>query len=222
MQFLKTLELTSVVQILNSDSPSFALIRQQPNGQHISKAILSKLIIDFVNFLNIGKTMNESQVIATVKLILEDYSVLKPDDFVLFFNRAKKGCYGKVYDRMDGSIIIEWLELFLQERNDEIEAIRINEHKKKQKDLDSTIPVVPMPEWFKEWLSAWKIKESFIDKPKLNQSEEQAYYSQCLKEFHDLWVLQGSTQGAKYVKINGKFLDSYEYLQWRIENDQTS
>lgn len=38
------------------------------------------------------------------------------DDFKLCFNNAKRGKYGRVYDRIDGNIIYEWLQKYSEER----------------------------------------------------------------------------------------------------------
>ena len=67
-------------------------------------------------FFNVGKIMNDNQAAQTADLIIEEYYFLKPDDFKLCFNRAKKGLYGKVYDRIDGAVILEWLGRYEKER----------------------------------------------------------------------------------------------------------
>ena len=77
---------------------------------------MAKIIIDVVMFFNVGKIMNDNQAAQTADLIIEEYYFLKPDDFKLCFNRAKKGLYGKVYDRIDGAVILEWLGRYEKER----------------------------------------------------------------------------------------------------------
>jgi hypothetical protein len=203
--------LTSVEQILKSESPSFALIKNQPNGNAIAQAMLSKLMIDFVNYLNIGKSMGEAQIVETVKLMLEDYAVLKPDDFVLFFNRAKKGNYGKAYDRMDGMVIFEWLEMFMQERTQEIEQIRRNENIRLQKELN-TDATVGLPEYFKPLLEKKPIEPEIKT---LNQTDEQKQINAWIKEFDDLWFSQGSESGKRFVTIEGKKMDVGEWLIYK-------
>jgi hypothetical protein len=210
--------LTSVEQILKSESPSFALIKNQPNGNAIAQAMLSKLMIDFVNYLNIGKSMGENQIVETVKLMLEDYSILKPDDFVLFFNRAKKGNYGKAYDRMDGMVIFEWLEMFMQERIQEIEQIRRNENIRFQKELNTDV-TVGLPEYFKPLLEKKPIEPEI--KP-LNQTHEQKQINVWIKEFDDLWFSQGSESGKRFVTIEDKKMDVGEWLIYKANENLPS
>jgi hypothetical protein len=143
--------------------------------------------------------------------MLEDYAVLKPDDFVLFFNRAKKGNYGKAYDRMDGMVIFEWLEMFMQERNLEIEQIRRNENIRLQKDL-KIINAVGLPDYFKPLLEK-KIIEPEI-KP-LNQTPEQKQINDWIKEFDELWRVQGSENGKRFVTIETKKMDVGEWLVYK-------
>jgi len=201
-----------VEQILKSDSPSFNLIRNQPNGEAISQAMISKLLIDFITFLNIGKTMSEVQIVETVKLIIEDYSALKPDDFVLFFSKAKRGYYGKIYDRMDGQIIFEWLEQFMFERDQEIERLRKNEQVRREKELLSVNESVGMPEYFKPLLEKKVIEDS---KKPLIQTDEQKQINEWIKEFDELWELQGSESGKRFVDVDGVKMDIAEYLNYK-------
>ena len=45
--------------------------------------------------------MSAVQVAQTADLVIEEFYYLKPDDFKLCFTQAKKGIYGKLYDRID-------------------------------------------------------------------------------------------------------------------------
>lgn len=159
MQYLEGLHPVRVSDILMSVSPSFRtmILQLGDNGRPVALSIMVKLINDLLDFFNIGKTMDQGQVTSTVNLLLDDYSQLKPDDFMLCFNRAKKGTYGKVYDRIDGQIIFEWVEKYIQERDSEIEGLRQSENNRLKKE--SALPLVcekantegdavPMPDWF--------------------------------------------------------------------------
>ncbi|WP_410962762.1 hypothetical protein, partial [Salmonella sp. SAL4446] len=80
------------------------------------KGLLTIAVVDLVKFFNVGKTMGAEQVAQTVNFILSDFWMLKIDDVKLCFDNAKRGKYGKVYDRMDGAVILEWLQTHFEAR----------------------------------------------------------------------------------------------------------
>lgn len=211
---VQSITVRSVSDILVSENPSLAALKVA--DPILPYDILVTLINDYLDFLSIGKTMSASQVLSTAKLILEDYSVLKPDDFVLFFNRCKKGQYGKVFDRMDGAQIFEWLEIYMYDREKEIEAIRQIEKKQIENGLKSIDETVGLPDYFKPFMQ----KKVIEQKPKpLNQTEQQKQINEWIKEFDDLWEMQGSLSGKRFVLVDGKRLDVSEWLIWKQSNE---
>lgn len=60
--------------------------------------------------------MGQDQLVQTIRLIVEDFYYFNVEDFKLCFNNAKRGKYGKVYDRIDGNVIYEWLQKYSEER----------------------------------------------------------------------------------------------------------
>lgn len=85
-------------------------------GEASILAMLNILIGDAALFFNVGKNMNPEQVKQTSFMIMEEYNSLKPDDLKMCFTNAKKGLYGKVYDRIDGAVVLGWLETHFNER----------------------------------------------------------------------------------------------------------
>lgn len=92
-----------------------AVIRKR-YGEQFLFAFLTIAIVDLIEFFNVGKTMGEVQVVSTIRLIVDDFYYLNVEDFKLCFNNAKRGRYGKVYDRIDGNTIYEWLNKYSTER----------------------------------------------------------------------------------------------------------
>ncbi len=111
MQHLKSLTVKGLSDIVISENQSIALI---PEAE--SKTVLVFLINDISEFLNIKETLNTNQILSTVDLIIEEYGYMKPEDFKLCFNQAKKGYYGQVYNRIDGQVILSWLKEYAIER----------------------------------------------------------------------------------------------------------
>lgn len=82
------------------------------------RAILSILLTELVSFFNVGKTMNDMQVAMTCDLIIDNYPEYKLEDFKLCFRNAMALKYGKLFDRLDGGIIMEWISKYSRERNE--------------------------------------------------------------------------------------------------------
>ncbi|WP_129714648.1 DUF6633 family protein [Pedobacter sp. SYP-B3415] len=115
---------------LKAQTPSLAKIRSDfgDKGNLILMAVLNVMVSDLVTFFNLGKNMNDEQVKITVQLIIEDYWYLKPEDFKYCFSQAKRGVYGKQYDRLDGQVILSWLEQYSNARADQADAISYRQH----------------------------------------------------------------------------------------------
>lgn len=60
--------------------------------------------------------MTDEQTSETALLIAETYPSLNIADINLIFRNAKLGRYGKIYDRLDGQIILEWFDRYFDER----------------------------------------------------------------------------------------------------------
>lgn len=217
IMYLQQLQPNTVVDVLNSTSPSFSGLKKIlgiNDGELASQAILSILLTDLVDFFNIGKSMSDTQIASTVNLILEDFSVFKPDDFILCFKRAKKGKYGKVYDRLDGQIILEWLAQYECERNAEIEDFRIIEKKRLEKNL-SQKPDEPihMPEEIKQKLAKILNKEPKHEVTVFQTTPEQQLANRFISQFDALWMLGKISSKGRFVRKYGRILNVNEYLE---------
>ncbi|MEG2066353.1 MAG: DUF6633 family protein [Tannerellaceae bacterium] len=101
--------------MFDSPSCSLAVINKEFGEDHL-RSFMVKILNDILDFFSVGKSMGAVQLATTADLIIEEYYFLKPDDFKLCFNRAKKGQYGKVYDRIDGQVIFDWLHTYVSDR----------------------------------------------------------------------------------------------------------
>lgn len=181
------------------------------------KALLSLLLIDTLDFLNVGKTMSDKQVAQTVDLILEDYSVYKIDYFVLCFNKAKKGYYGKLYDRVDGQIILDWLRQYDLDYQLEIENERVNEKKRLDRGDDQIHEdAVPMPGYVKDMISNIGPEEK-SSTPVRSRSEQDLFIDQVIADFNSL---HDGSPGKKFVPVGDKMLDINEYIFYRVNTEQ--
>lgn len=80
------------------------------------KSMFYLIVKDVLDFFSVGKTIGAMQLLETIQLIIDDFYYLNIDDFKLCFNNAKRGVYGKIYDRIDGNVIYGWIAQYAQER----------------------------------------------------------------------------------------------------------
>lgn len=93
-----------------------------------TRAVMVIILVDLIDFFNVGKSMSDSQVANVADMITSEYGFLKIDDFKLCFNRAKKGVYGQSYDRIDGQVIFCWLNKYIDERYNQADEESFREH----------------------------------------------------------------------------------------------
>lgn len=91
-------------------------------GDHVARAVVVLAICDLIDFFNVGQPMNDRQIAQTADLVLDKFWMLKLEDLRVCFDRAKSGKYGQVYNRIDGQVIMTWMDTYLEERLEIAEA----------------------------------------------------------------------------------------------------
>lgn len=134
LKLLQT-EVKNFTDVFKSESPTIVTCKIELGEIKIAAA-LTILVNDLVNFFSVGKTIGGGSVADTVKLILKKFFYLKLEDIKFCFEKMKFGEYGKTYDRIDGNIILETLNIYANDRADAAEA--------SQQDADKIeIPAIP-------------------------------------------------------------------------------
>lgn len=101
--------------------------------KHVKPVLLAGIIssmIDSVNeYFNVVRPMTSVQIqeLSIDFMQLKDYRL---EDFLAFFEGVKKGRYGKIYDRLDQSVIWEMWDKYEEER----ESYFYSEHKRAKDD----------------------------------------------------------------------------------------
>ncbi len=122
-------ELVAIEKTLSLD----IAIQSKKNIQHIREneklaiKTITGILIMFNEYFNVGSKMSEIQAIQTASLFLEQYPVDSIEDLILCLKKAKLGQYGKIYNKIDGSMIFEWFGKYLDEKYQRLEQIKQNE-----------------------------------------------------------------------------------------------
>ncbi len=153
-EYLSKLPHKSMADVDLIPTASLATLKKY-RGEEKMLAVLSALIIQSCEMLNVGKAMNEKQIANTAKLIFQEYFYFTLADFKVCFANGLKGKYGQLFDRMDSTIIFAWLAEHNDERAAyfEVKSRNSSEQFKKQDGKPEK-----MPEWFSEKLQAIEAK----------------------------------------------------------------
>lgn len=205
-----------------SETQSLVQIAQAvpENGKERVRALLNVMIADLVAFFSVGKTMGAHQVIETAGFIWDDYKHLKPEDVKLCFDRIKKGFYGKIYDRIDGNLILDALASYDDDRTEQIELIRANQSSLAKKKL-----LLTTYEGSQEQGEALKalisdVAKRMRERKALEQKPIERVpnpindmHQRWLRQFDELYRRNAPCVGKRFIKRYGKWLDITEYMQ---------
>lgn len=116
MNFYNSLPVPTIEQGLRLKTPTIAQIqRLRPkSGTPIVHLLIACAVNELVQFFNVGKTLDDSQLKFTTNLIIERFPYLRIEEIKACFHRAM--LREQLYDRLDGNIILRWLSQYDQER----------------------------------------------------------------------------------------------------------
>lgn len=185
------------------------------NGDLFLKGLIVIILSDVVSFFNVGKSMDsENQIPSTADLIIQEFPFLKVEDFKLCFNNAKKGAYGRLYDRLDGQIIFEWINTYCSERSLEAERININAHSELNNSKEAINPEIV--NILKEVINTIQVEE--VKKEPKKFSERDPRITALFNEFEKSYKKSGLyLNGSRFVKYNDKFLNQVEFLETKLK-----
>lgn len=144
-----------------SQTPTIAKIKNKISEADI-RALLTIAVGEVCNFFNVGKNMNDIQVAMTVDLIIDRFWYFKLEEIKYCFRRAMMR--EKLFDRLDGNIIIGWLSEYDSERTEE--AMRLSDQKETQ-ELNEYTPspdAITFKEYVEQLTEAAKTDEKAADR----------------------------------------------------------
>ncbi len=183
-------------------------------------AFLTFISTDLIESFNVGKTMNQMQVIFVVNAIKSDYYFLKIEELKYCFEQAKKGRYGTMFDRIDAAVIFGWIDKYLEERT-EMAYIDNIEKQKKNKELKPDIVILKA---LKSIVEKFPQEERSIDlnlisPEKRERTPEEILVQKLFNEFDSLYLNQPVNKNSPIaiVDYNGKKLTANEFVLMRVE-----
>lgn len=101
------------------------LINQKNNEKELIKSIFL-IVKRFNDLVNVGKKLNEDQMIALSADLFERFGGESLEDIMLFFKMARNGDFGDLY-RLDSIVILSWVNKYLDKKTEAFHENRINE-----------------------------------------------------------------------------------------------
>lgn len=177
------------------------------------KAMLVVQITSLCEFFNFNRTMNASQVMETAEIIMEDYAIYTPEDFILCFRNIKALRYGKMMEGIDGAKILSMIREYDIEREE-----KWLEEKKKQSHQNK-LDLKTMPDAIYQ-ASKEMFKKSEEAKRKTPITISDDPIQNYLNDFDKLYNTQKPTgSGMRFVDYKGKMMDQQQYATVRYNED---
>lgn len=105
----------TALQAISTPSASLATLKKYQSADFM-EASVERLIVMYAGLLNIGKNLQPFQIGTIASELCADYHYLTLAEVQYVMKQGVKGSYGKLYDHLDISIILEWFAQYDAER----------------------------------------------------------------------------------------------------------
>lgn len=191
-----------------SSCKSLAYIKKHEGVESVRR-ILTNSIDQLQTYFSLERIMTPYQVEMTTELIEETFYYFSPDDFRKCFRGAMSGKYGKIYNRLDGAVIMEWLRAYDIERTEIIVREQMERNKQEAKEVMSTESFNgAMKKLIDELATKTKRKE-----PESYESKLSPFEKQVIAEYDKL---RGMNRFAVYEGKEMDF-DTYRMIRYAEE-----
>ena len=153
---LSAIKVKDIKDVFDTDKYATLATLKKYRGEDFAKLYVISELVKLVNFVNVGNNMRQEQLADVAEMILDDYYFLNIADIKLFFYNCKKGVYGSLYNRLDGQLILEYLEKYCDTRGDCAESVMIDENN----TAKSAIKTSNIPNWLIEKFAVKPIEDS--------------------------------------------------------------
>lgn len=189
------------------------------NGDVMVKALLVHAITDLNKFLNFQNIMTTQQITETAIMILSDFNYLKIEDVRVCFNNGKKGHYGQLYARIDGQIIMLWLQQYSTDKTNEYLRIKdFNEKQALNKKIDPSEVnkegQLKVAQAMREALKAVEVAK--VEKPIREKSTSEKLIKRFINQFQKIAIKRGLDSDTKYIFMYKKIITCEEYLKIKL------
>jgi hypothetical protein len=128
------MDFVSLVSVLTPGGiPSFLEVIKYPTiktlltelGKNTVLKVLFLLVKNYCSSVNVVRNMNQDQMIETAAMLVDECNNFRLEDYAIMFSMAKRGELVKIMDRIDMSVITQFLDEYRKRRN--IAAVKLEE-----------------------------------------------------------------------------------------------
>lgn len=146
-----------IEQAMSDVFPTIATVRKY-HDEATALAAVCEIIAQAAALLSIGRNIQPHQIHFVAEEILKEYYYLTIAEIRFCIEQGVRGNYGAIYDRLDTSVIFDWLEKYLLERAETSERLAAQrqgeEAAKWKKEAQGNQNLKPMPESLKDDLQS--------------------------------------------------------------------
>ena len=205
---LTTSSQSTAIAPISLNSKSLAYLKKHESPEAV-KVMLGSQIEQVQLFFNLERVMTPYQIDMTIDIIEENFYYFSQDDFRKCFRGAMSGKYGKIYNRLDGAVIMEWLRAYDIERTEIIVREQMERNKQEAKEIMSTESFNgAMKKLIDELATKTKRKE-----PESYESKLSPFEKQVIAEYDKL---RGMNRFAVYEGKEMDF-DTYRMIRYGEE-----
>lgn len=110
----------------------------QYRDEDLTIKILCVIVAQFNNSLNVTTSKMAGGDIYECAIILSEHTHDRVEDFIMCLKNAKKGAYGKVYNRVDTQVILEFWRSYLEEKAHFLENTYLSNKSKEEHTRNET------------------------------------------------------------------------------------
>jgi len=146
-----------IEQAMSDVFPTIATVRKY-HDEATALAAVCEIIAQAAALLSIGRNIQPHQIRFVAEEILKEYYYLTIAEIRFCIENGVRGNYGAIYDRLDTSVIFDWLEKYILERTETSERLAAQrqgqEAAKWKKEAQENQNLKPMPESLKQSLQS--------------------------------------------------------------------
>lgn len=216
MNFCVDLQVRTIDDVLGAPTPQLSSLKRG-DDKSVPLSILIELIAEVRQNLNVGKNMNNAQVVKAAQMLYDAYWWYKPEDFKLCFQKLIAGEYGKQYDVLDVQVLLQACRQYDLER---VEAL---EEKRRAERLERENQAIDASERTEEDQQKWQEFSRVMNSIQIKQVDPKPVpvrvldiWQRWLIKFDELWRKRGNKAlSVKFIKRGGKMLSSEDFLKYK-------